>query len=787
MTAEPGQHSTEWENVPRPTTQQTPAAQPIHYSTARHGSHVEESPELLRWRADLLMDEMMMGGVDVSAADGNRTFSGVDTPVLHRPQPSANTPFRGSAEHATHENYRDYPSDPTGGYPAKDQGPAHPYRNGDYSNGGPVNGSGRNGDGNNYAGDRHYSASGGTHAATPLDSNGTYPSPSASSHFVNEPPRPADPRPVDSRAYDAGYSSSHFDREARFDDAQVSDPRVENPRGAYNPYPRTPDGVGAPSYDDPQRMAPSSDTSYSTGPYPNERAVGDRYTGYPQPSTGDTYAGESRDPRAYSYDEPQRPLPSQPSLPPSSPPSAMSSGQPAQAPANYGPSAYETRYEDVPQDGALRDRGISAPRRYPVEQRDPQIDATRYAGEGFGQPAPREDVARPARPMDEPPAQSSAAPNPLPPLRTTMDGLPGASSEQPRSDRLYSVEQQYEQFRREQSANAQPAEPPRAAVRPPLPPVEPPRTHVAPPRVTPPPVDEQTKWATGPDKWEYQDFSVDPNAPQEESLFDDLPPLEPRPLPSSGVRHDPAEFVSAMSVVGNKKRSTLLPRSTELDIDTLNREISDLHGEIAALLPVGNETSERARHLLDKAYSILQSDPSRSAEVEYYMQQVRTIVQRLHQSRQWSDLYRKRLRVYLLGWLGLSAMVLVARFLFQMDIEDALVWVTGVSWDSWLVAHWAAFVGTTGAGAFGGALGALYTMYKHARGEYSFFDRKYGLRGLILPFMGLFVAAFGYVIFGIVFALVGINPAENLTASIVPTMAAFAFGFNQESIYGTRN
>ena len=114
-----------------------------------------------------------------------------------------------------------------------------------------------------------------------------------------------------------------------------------------------------------------------------------------------------------------------------------------------------------------------------------------------------------------------------------------------------------------------------------------------------------------------------------------------------------------------------------------------------------------ARHLLDKAYSILQSDPSRSAEVEYYMQQVRTIVLRLRQSRQWSDLYRQRLHVYLLGWLGLSAMVLLARFFFQIDLENLVMWMTGVAADSWLVEHWATFVGTAGAGAFGGALGAL--------------------------------------------------------------------------------
>jgi hypothetical protein len=306
------------------------------------------------------------------------------------------------------------------------------------------------------------------------------------------------------------------------------------------------------------------------------------------------------------------------------------------------------------------------------------------------------------------------------------------------------------------------------------------------PRITPQPVDEHTRWATGQDKWEYQDFSDNPGEEEEAPFLSGYAAPERRVAQESALRHDPAQFVSAMSVF-DKKRSTLLPRSSELDIDTLHREISDLHGEIAALLPVGNETGERARHLLDKAYSILQSDPMRSAEVEYYMQQVRTIVQRLYQARQWSDLYRQRLHVYLWGWMGLSAVLLIARFVFQVEMEQALMWLLGVQAEHLLVAHWATFIGTACAGALGGAIGALYTMQTHARGEYSFFDRKYGLRGLILPFMGLIVGALGYLLFGLIFALVGIDPSQSLTAAIMPTVAAFAFGFSQESIYGTRN
>src|SRR5262249_52933007 len=142
--------------------------------------------------------------------------------------------------------------------------------------------------------------------------------------------------------------------------------------------------------------------------------------------------------------------------------------------------------------------------------------------------------------------------------------------------------------------------------RPPLPPVEPVRqpTSAPAPRPTPQPPDEHTQWATGADKWDYQDFAATPQEQEDDSLFGGYPVPERKPVQESAVRQDPAQFVSAMSVVAaNKKRSTLLPRSSELDIDNLNREISNLHSEIAALLPVGNETSERARHLLDKAYS----------------------------------------------------------------------------------------------------------------------------------------------------------------------------------------
>jgi hypothetical protein len=45
----------------------------------------------------------------------------------------------------------------------------------------------------------------------------------------------------------------------------------------------------------------------------------------------------------------------------------------------------------------------------------------------------------------------------------------------------------------------------------------------------------------------------------------------------------------------------------------------------------------------------------------------------------------------------------------------------------------------------------------------------------------------GYLLFGLVCVLLGIDPSQNLTVATIPTVAAFAFGFSQESIYGTRD
>jgi hypothetical protein len=166
---------------------------------------------------------------------------------------------------------------------------------------------------------------------------------------------------------------------------------------------------------------------------------------------------------------------------------------------------------------------------------------------------------------------------------------------------------------------------------------------------------------------------------------------------------------------------------------------------------------------------------------------VRAIVHRMRQANRWSSLYQERLRLYLGAWALFAAIVLIGRYLFQFELEGIIAGTFNLSYDGVFLTHFVSVVGAVFAGALGGASGALSTMYRYIRHDQGFFDRKYGLRGLILPVIGALVGLVIYLLFGLVYQLLGINPALNWTAATFPALCAFAFGFSQESIYGTRD
>jgi len=260
------------------------------------------------------------------------------------------------------------------------------------------------------------------------------------------------------------------------------------------------------------------------------------------------------------------------------------------------------------------------------------------------------------------------------------------------------------------------------------------------------------------------------------------------PMPGAAVRRQSPSLASQMAVgVRAANRSNLLPRSNEIDADTVQQEINDLLRAVTTSLPAGNEAVERSRHLLSKAQTLLQSDPTRTAEVDYYLQQVRRIVQRTRQTAQWSSLYQKRLTLYLWAWLLLAAMIVVGVSLYAgAAAEFVSQLVDAPEWDL-VVQQVPVLVAGAFAGALGAAVSALLSMQRRSRREHGYFDRKYGLRGLLLPLLGMFFGLLLAMLAAVVYIVAEIDPTVYTWTIVVPAVLALIVGFGQEWMYGARS
>ncbi len=257
---------------------------------------------------------------------------------------------------------------------------------------------------------------------------------------------------------------------------------------------------------------------------------------------------------------------------------------------------------------------------------------------------------------------------------------------------------------------------------------------------------------------------------------------------NAAVRRQSPSLASQMAVgVRAANRSNLLPRSNEIDADTVQQEINDLLRAVATSLPPGNEAVERSRHLLSKAQTLLQSDPTRTAEVDYYLQQVRRIVQRTRQTAQWSSLYQKRLTVYLWAWLLLAGMIVAVVTLYAGATAEFVTQLVDAPDLDMILQQAPVVLAGAFAGAFGAALSALLGMQQRSRREHGYFDRKYGLRGLLLPLLGLFFGLLLAVLAAVVYSLAAIDPSAHTWAIAVPAVLALIVGFGQQWMYGARS
>lgn len=231
-------------------------------------------------------------------------------------------------------------------------------------------------------------------------------------------------------------------------------------------------------------------------------------------------------------------------------------------------------------------------------------------------------------------------------------------------------------------------------------------------------------------------------------------------------------------------RSNLLPRQTKLSVDSLYEEMTVLQAQVDGSLPLHGELVDRARHLLEKGRSILEQNPQRSAEVAYYLQQVRGIIQRGQQRIQWSNLYRRRLSRYLTGWVILSLIGFLSAAVYGAQLAETFAaWFPSVA--VYFVNHLRTLLIVLSMAALGSSSSALVNMWRYSRREYGFFDRKYGLLGIILPLIAVAVGFLIYGFFAFVYALLGLTSVSGGSFQIVPVLLALLFGIMQEKIYGT--
>jgi len=231
-------------------------------------------------------------------------------------------------------------------------------------------------------------------------------------------------------------------------------------------------------------------------------------------------------------------------------------------------------------------------------------------------------------------------------------------------------------------------------------------------------------------------------------------------------------------------RTNLLPRVSEVDATALLREIDEMRAEIGNIISPTHEWSVRSRHLLDKAESILRHNPERTAEVEYYLNQVRSIRDRVRQTYRWSQVYYRQLRLYLSAWLGFSALALAGSLLYRQSVAEAYAFVTGAPTAGFAAQSFAFWLAASAAGALGGSLSALLNMRRYRHLDHGFLDRKYSLRGLLLPIMALVAGLLIYAPFALAAYFLTPVGLSAWILALTPVGLAFLYGFFQEKLYG---
>ncbi len=214
----------------------------------------------------------------------------------------------------------------------------------------------------------------------------------------------------------------------------------------------------------------------------------------------------------------------------------------------------------------------------------------------------------------------------------------------------------------------------------------------------------------------------------------------------------------------------------------LDEEIAHLYGEVNRVLATRREITGHALSLLREAREILFAEPHRLGRAEYNLTQVRSILERAHDSRRQSSRRGFRVLLYLALWLAGTVAAGVALFLYSAEMTRVSAALLGSQ--SRVVAHLHPFLWVMITGSAGAVVGAILGFLAHVHSEQDF-DRQHVVRFAVQPVMGVVLGILLYLLFSLLFASMQIDLTARAVTRALPVVLALPAGLWQEWIYAS--
>jgi hypothetical protein len=255
--------------------------------------------------------------------------------------------------------------------------------------------------------------------------------------------------------------------------------------------------------------------------------------------------------------------------------------------------------------------------------------------------------------------------------------------------------------------------------------------------------------------------------------------------PSDGTAADEvAKFLERMKeVISREEAEEIQSRIKDSDLKRLDREIDELYKETVASLS-GEDEAQAAFEGLRRARMMLLLEPEQFAEIEYLVNQIKAMLNRVQQSAEWGPHYGPRILAYEVLWLAFLGFFAVITLIPNTGLSRWVAYLLGTTGTSEELNWVMMLISTVCWGGIGGVTGALWSLHYHVSVRRDF-DRAENLWYFVQPIMGMVLGAMVYLIIGAGFLVVQVDMSAAdaaFGARLLPATIALVVGFRQNVV-----